>query len=86
RDLVAERELVSGYDDELVGELADRMAAAEVGRAPILRRDDDVVVGLVARRDLLQVRAHVVRQERKRDTLIQFRVRSHAAESQSAAD
>ena len=88
RDLLGERELVTGYEDELVGELADRMAAAEVGRAPVLRRDDDVVVGLVARRDLLRVRAHVVRQERKRDTLIQFRVRTtaQAAESQSAAD
>ncbi|MGH6975102.1 MAG: chloride channel protein [Stellaceae bacterium] len=88
RDLIAERELVTGYEDELVGELADRMAAAEVGRAPVLRRVDDVVVGLVARRDLLRVRAHLVRQERKRDTLIQFRVRTtaDAAESSSAAD
>src|SRR5215469_4750163 len=88
RDLIAERELVTGYEDELVGELADRMAAAEVGRAPVLRRSDDVVVGLVARRDLLQVRAHAVRQERKRDTLIQLRVAttSDAAESPSAAD
>lgn len=88
RDLIAERELVTGYEDELVGELADRMAAAEVGRAPVLRRSDDVVVGLVARRDLLQVRAHAVRQERKRDTLIQLRVATTAdtAESPSAAD
>ena len=88
RDLITERELVTGYEDELVGELADRMAATEVGRVSVLRRDDDVVVGLVARRDLLRVRAHVVRQERKRDTLIQFRVRTtaSAAESQSAAD
>ncbi|MDE1903304.1 MAG: chloride channel protein, partial [Alphaproteobacteria bacterium] len=88
RDLIAERELVTGYEDELVGELADRMAAAEVGRAPVLRRSDDIVVGLVARRDLLQVRAHAVRQERKRDTLIQLRVATtaDATESPSAAD
>ncbi|MGH6968218.1 MAG: chloride channel protein [Stellaceae bacterium] len=86
RDLMAERDLVTGYEDELVGELADRMAAADTGRVPVLRRDDEVVVGLVARRDLLQVRAHVVQQERQRDTLIHLRTRSRTAESQSAAD
>ena len=73
RDLAAERELVAGYEDEPVGKLADRMAAADIARVPILRRSDDRLVGLVARRDLLRVRADVVRQEREREVLIRLR-------------
>ena len=36
----SEQELTVGYDDELVGRLADRMAAADASRVPILRRGD----------------------------------------------
>jgi len=73
---VAERlegqELVVGYEDELVGQLADRMADANKGRVPILRRSDGALVGLVARRDLLRVRASVIEHERERETLIRI--------------
>ena len=79
RDLLADPELVVGYDDELVGQLADRMAVADIGRVPILRRGDDALVGLVARRDLLQVRASVVRHERERNVLIRLRPKRKAA-------
>ncbi len=72
RDALGGQDPVIGYEDELVGELADRMAAADVGRVPILRRADGRVVGLVARRDLLLVRAKVVRQESQRERLIRF--------------
>jgi CBS domain-containing protein len=69
--------LVVGYEDELVGKLADRMAEVDAGRIPILRRgatgDDNKVVGLVARRDLLRVRAEVGRHERDREKLINLR-------------
>jgi CBS domain-containing protein len=71
-DILADQEVVTGYDDELVGQLADRMATADVGRVPILGRDGGVV-GLVARRDLLQVRASRVRQENEREVLIRLR-------------
>ncbi len=70
---LADQEPVVGYEDELVGSLADRMAAGDIGRVPILRRIDGRLVGLVARRDLLRVRANVVRQERDREILIRFR-------------
>jgi CBS domain-containing protein len=73
RDLLADQDLISGYDDELAGALADRMAAADIGRVPILRRKDHSLVGLVARRDLLRVRAHVIRHEKERDMLIRWR-------------
>jgi H+/Cl- antiporter ClcA len=66
------RELVIGYEDELVGRLADRMAETQVGRIPILRRSGPTpeLVGLVARRDILRVRAAVNREEQDREALI----------------
>jgi CIC family chloride channel protein len=73
RDLAGDQDLVVGYDDELVGQLADRMALADAGRVPILRRGTDALVGLVARRDLLRVRASVVRHETEREVLLRFR-------------
>ena len=63
-------DLVIGYADELVGELADRMAALDVGRIPILNRETGNIVGLVARRDLLRVRARFVHDERVRRRLL----------------
>jgi H+/Cl- antiporter ClcA len=66
------QELVVGYEDELVGQLADRMADTNRGRVPILRRSDGSLVGLVARRDLLRVRASVIEHERERETLIRI--------------
>ena len=66
------QELIVGYEDELVGQLADRMAESGRGRVPILRRSDGVLVGLAARRDLLRVRATVVQHEREREVLIRF--------------
>jgi H+/Cl- antiporter ClcA len=78
RDMLAEQDLITGHDDDLVGHLADRMAATDVGRVPILRRGDDVLVGLVARRDLLRVRATVVRYEQEREALIRFRGHSRS--------
>jgi H+/Cl- antiporter ClcA/CBS domain-containing protein len=70
--------LLVGYEDELVGRLADRMAEADAGRVPIVARgakdgEDGAVVGLVARRDLLRVRAKVILHERERERLIRLR-------------
>jgi chloride channel protein, CIC family len=59
-------EVFIGYADEPVGQLADRMAAADVGRVPVVDRASGKLVGLLARRDLLRVRAHASRQERER--------------------
>jgi len=80
--------LVVGYEDELVGKLADRMAETDTGRVPILRRggtdDESIVVGLVARRDLLRVRAEVIRHEREREKLIRLRGGAPSATTPSA--
>jgi CBS domain-containing protein len=59
-------EVFMGYTDELVGHLADRMASADIGRVPVVDRATGKVTGLVARRDLLRVRAHTARLERER--------------------
>jgi CBS domain-containing protein len=64
--------IVTGYPDELAGDIADRMAAADVGRVPIVERDSRKVIGLVARRDLLRVRTYVVREERERRRLLRM--------------
>jgi CBS-domain-containing membrane protein len=74
-EVSAEREIMIGFDDELVGALADRMAAEDAGRVPILRRADRKLVGLVARRDLLRVRAHARRHEIERAALLRLRPR-----------
>jgi len=68
--------IATGHPDELVGHIADRMAAADVGRVPILERDTGKVVGLVARRDLLRVRTYVVREERERRRLLRLPMQS----------
>jgi H+/Cl- antiporter ClcA/CBS domain-containing protein len=70
---LADQKPLVAYEDEMVGNLADRMAAADIGRVPILRRNDSRLVGLVARRDLLRVRANVIRHEREREILLRFR-------------
>ena len=65
-ELAEAGEVFVGYTDELVGHLADRMAAADIGRVPVVDRATGKVTGLVARRDLLRVRAHSARLERER--------------------
>jgi H+/Cl- antiporter ClcA/predicted transcriptional regulator len=76
---LAGQRLVIGYDDELVSHVVDRMVSAEAGRVPILRRRDGTLVGLVARRDILRVRANSVRQEREREALMRVLPRLRAA-------
>ncbi|MGH8140286.1 MAG: chloride channel protein [Steroidobacteraceae bacterium] len=71
-ELLSGQDMVLGYDDELVGRLADRMTATGRGRVPVLHRADGSLVGLVARRDLLRVRASAIQHEREREALIRF--------------
>lgn len=53
-DVVGESDCIKSFSDELVGQLADRMAAPDVERVPILQLSTTIVVGLVARRDRLR--------------------------------
>jgi H+/Cl- antiporter ClcA len=65
-------EVFLGYADELVGHLANRMATSNIGRVPIVERATGKLVGLVARRDLLRVRAQTIREERERRRILQL--------------
>jgi CBS domain-containing protein len=56
-DLLSDSSLTVGYPDEPVSHLADRMVLADVGRVPIVDRATRHLVGLVARKDLLRIRA-----------------------------
>ena len=56
-DRVSDRSLTVGYPDEPVSHLADRMVLADLGRVPIVERHTLRLVGLVARKDLLRIRA-----------------------------
>src|SRR6185437_13916405 len=62
-----------GHPDELVGDLADRMAAADIGRVPIVDRATRQLLGIVSRKDLLRVRARMVAEERERHPLLRLR-------------
>jgi chloride channel protein, CIC family len=70
--LARQSELLVGHADELVGHLADRMAAADIGRVPIVDRRYGKLVGIVARKDLLRARARMVAEERERRPLLRF--------------
>jgi chloride channel protein, CIC family len=74
-DLASSDEVLAAFADDLVGDLADRMVEADVGRVPVLERRSGKVVGLVARRDLLHVRARMQREERDRGRLLRLPMR-----------
>jgi predicted transcriptional regulator len=71
-DTVTNADVFSAFADDLVGELADRMAVADIGRVPVIEHGSNKVIGLVARRDLLRVRASVVREERERRRVLRL--------------
>ncbi|MGH6828407.1 MAG: chloride channel protein [Rhizomicrobium sp.] len=60
-------EMVIAFADELTGAVADRMSETGASRVPVLARDSGKLVGLVARRELLRVRALALRAERDRE-------------------
>jgi len=56
-DLVSDASAVVGYPGEVVADLVNRMVANDVGRVPIVDPATRRIVGLVARKDLMRVRA-----------------------------
>ncbi|MDE2006775.1 MAG: chloride channel protein, partial [Rhodospirillales bacterium] len=80
------RDLVRGFPEEPVTVLANRMVARGVGRVPVVRAADGVLVGLVARKDLLTVRARVREEETGRQAFLGLarRVGSSAVELEAA--
>ncbi|MGZ5925880.1 MAG: CBS domain-containing protein, partial [Rhizomicrobium sp.] len=60
-------EMVRAFPDELTGALADRMAETGASRVPVVARESGELVGIVARRELLRVRALALRAELDRE-------------------
>jgi H+/Cl- antiporter ClcA/CBS domain-containing protein len=75
-DLVSDASLLLGYPEEAVADLVVRMAAEDVGRAPIVDPKTRRLVGLVSRRDLMQVRLADARSEQERETFFRLSLAS----------
>jgi CIC family chloride channel protein len=72
-DAVSDPNLVVAYPDEPVGQAADRMVQAEAGRIPVIARENRRLIGLLARKDLLQVRQRVAQEEQHRERVWRLR-------------
>ncbi len=70
KELCAAQAPAYAYADETVADLADRMIDARLTRIPVVDRDSLQVVGLVAQREILQVRARALREERERRRIL----------------
>lgn len=77
-DCASDRSLTLGYPDEPVSHLADRMVLADVGRVPIVERASGHLVGLVARKDLLRIRATARSVEKQRSAFFGLGRRSRS--------
>lgn len=65
-DLVSDAGIGVVHPEDLVGTAADLMALNDLGRLPVTDHLTRRLVGLVARKDLLQARAQMLRQEQER--------------------
>jgi H+/Cl- antiporter ClcA len=65
-----DHEMVTAFPDELTGTLADRMAETGASRVPVIARDSGQLLGLVARRELLRVRALALKAEQQREGVV----------------
>jgi chloride channel protein, CIC family len=65
-ELQSDSAVLIGYADEVVARLADRMVLNDAGRVPVVDRSSRKILGLVSRKDLLQIRrtAHLAEQDR----------------------
>ncbi len=64
-DVTRADDILVAVPDELVGNLADRMGQSDVGRVPVIAPDGRLV-GIVSRKDLLKIRAHLRAHEHER--------------------
>ncbi len=77
-------QMVTAYPDEPVSNLVTRMVQSEAGRIPVVRPEDGVLVGLVARSDLLRVRARLLSEESERRAYFGWHRRQPAGGKQPA--
>jgi H+/Cl- antiporter ClcA len=83
-DAVSDAALLVGYPDEVVAALVRRMIAAEVGRVPVIDHATRRLVGLVARKDLMRVRANTDRSESERHNYLKSKLSDLQSSSSEA--
>jgi H+/Cl- antiporter ClcA/CBS domain-containing protein len=81
-EFLSDRSLTCAYPDMPSIVVADLMVAEDIGRVPVIDRHDGRIVGIVARRDLIQARAHQRRDEEDRERFLRGRVADHAGAAQ----
>jgi CIC family chloride channel protein len=72
------RDMPTAHPEEPVSALVARMVATDAGRVPVIRPEDGKLVGLVARSDLLRVRARQLAEESERRSFLPWRRRKPA--------
>jgi CBS domain-containing protein len=77
-DMASDADLTIAYADDLLGRVTDLMIERDVGRVPILERGSRKLVGLIARRDLLRIRALRNTEELERAAVLRRRHHSKA--------
>lgn len=65
-EILADRELFHAAPEELVSDLADRMAAEDYSRVPVVDQESRCLLGLMTRKNLLAARGRMLREERER--------------------
>ncbi len=75
-DLVSDAPPTTVHPEDVVTRVVDVMLETEQGRIPVVNASDGVLVGLVTRKNLLLVRASVVRSEQERNVFLAPRRRA----------
>lgn len=73
RELLTGNRPVTGYPDEYLDAIIERMSLANIAHIPIIAREDARLAGYIGWRDLIQARARLQAEERER--VIFYRVR-----------
>jgi len=74
-DVVSDASLPVAHPDDRVGHVTDVMIASDVGRVPIVDARNGVLLGLIARKDLLRLRDSSRSLERERQAYFRRRER-----------
>jgi chloride channel protein, CIC family len=72
-EVLGGRDMPTAYPDEPVSALVARMVQADVARVPVIRPENGALLGLVARSDLLRVRARLLAEEGERRRFFAWR-------------
>ncbi len=83
-EALGRRAMPVGYPEEPLSELVVRMVQTDTGRVPIIEPERGVLVGMLSRQDLLQVRARLMGEEHNRRRML-FQ-RAHASASAASAE